>query len=184
MSKVEYQRQLRLSSSPTTKHEQQIAQSPQIQTTLAALCKLWGITLIKNKIRIEFSHRMTRSLGRTLPKKKVIRLNVELNNRLRKHLEEVLCHELAHIAAAHKYGDDIRPHGEEWAYLVRQAGYEPAIRLAVPLKEQSPSTPKKYQHQCLVCFSSRIAKKRMTRWRCASCVEQGLPGHLHIEEIP
>ena len=43
---------------------------------------------------------MTRSLGRCYPERRLIRLALSLNDAPRALFEEVLCHELAHLAAA------------------------------------------------------------------------------------
>ena len=154
-----------------------------IEPIVHRLCSLWGIECIADQIRVEFSSRMTRSLGRTQSLRKIIRLNSKLSTSLGGHLEEVLCHELAHIAAIHKFGRSIRPHGKEWQALVRQASYAPNIRMV--LNGQCNTSPRTntFRHVCPVCHSERIAKRRMTRWRCKNCVENSLNGKLHIEEV-
>ena len=126
---------------------------------------------------------MTHSLGRTQPLKKDVRLNPDLSSSLSKHLEETLCHELAHIATVHKYGESAMPHGQEWQSLVRQAGFEPIIRMHVPSNKRSRISTKRFSHKCPTCFSERIAKIRMTRWRCSGCVQDGMGGELIIEEV-
>lgn len=158
-------------------------ESSGIESYVSHLCRLWNIESIKHEIRVEFSLRMTRSLGRTKPVKKLVRLNSNLSNSLSEHLEEVLCHEIAHIAATHKFGNALKPHGIEWQALVRTAGYEPSIRMnVISSNKQRPDT-KRYAHKCPVCFSEHFAKRRMSRWRCLHCVESGLAGELIIEEV-
>jgi len=154
-----------------------------IQRELDRLCKLWGISNIREGIEIEFSSRLTRSLGRTLPAKKTIRLNRQLLGNLIEYLEEVLCHEIGHIAAFHKYGDSVSPHGEEWRSLVRLAGFEPTTKLDVSLEKTEQRSKRRFSHSCPRCLTKRIAKVRMTRWLCSVCVEEGLDGHLLIEEV-
>ena len=144
-------------------------------------CQLWGIELIKTAIAVEFSNRITRSLGRTQPTAKIIRLNPLLQSSLNYLLEEVLCHELAHIAAYHLHGDSIRPHGSEWRALVQVAGFEPRIRIEADLDWPSLPPAKCYTHYCPVCHAVRVAKKRMVHWRCTECVTNGLEGVLEIE---
>ncbi|SVD84883.1 uncharacterized protein METZ01_LOCUS437737, partial [marine metagenome] len=89
----------------------------EIGPVVSRLCELWGIESIEDEITIEFSSRLTRSLGRTEPTKKTVRLNPDLLASLSKHLEEVLCHEIAHIATVQKYGESPLPHGKEWQSL-------------------------------------------------------------------
>jgi hypothetical protein len=47
---------------------------------------------------------------------------------LRDLLEEVLCHELAHVAVYRLHGRAVRPHGPEWKGLVAAAGFKPRAR--------------------------------------------------------
>ena len=55
-------------------------------------------------------------------------------------LEEVLCHEVAHAAVAIKLGTGVRPHGGEWRGLMRDAGYEPRVRISdVELARVAPA---------------------------------------------
>lgn len=154
-----------------------------IESCVSHLCKLWNIKSIEHEIKVEYSSRMTRSLGRTKPTKKLVRLNTNLSSSLSEHLEEVLCHEIAHIAATHKYGDEISPHGKEWQTLVRLAGYEPSIRMNVLTNNIHKPLAKRFAHKCPVCFSEQVAKRRVTRWRCGNCVQAGLTGELVIEEV-
>ena len=144
-------------------------------------CRLWDNANLAPKIQVKFSNRITRSLGRTQPAAKIIRLNPLLQTRLRHLLEEVLCHELAHIAAHHLHGDAIRPHGLEWQTLMRVASYEPRVRIEADLGPPPAHQSRCYTHRCPVCHAVRVAKKRMVHWRCAECVANGLEGIMEIE---
>jgi SprT protein len=155
----------------------------QIRASILKFCALWRVEEIQDDIQVEFSTRLTRSLGRTQPLRKVIRLNRELCTTLNDYLNEVICHELAHIAAVHLHGPSIKPHGEEWQSLVRLAGFEPSIRLRVNGQSTTGKAPRRYKHYCPVCHSQRIGRTRMTRWRCSACVANGLSGELQIEEM-
>ncbi len=155
----------------------------QIKAIINKYCSLWHVDEIQDEIQIVFSKRLTRSLGRTQPLQKVIRLNVRLLNDLNSYLEEVICHELAHVAATHISGPSIKPHGKEWQKLVCQTKYEPTIKLMVKDSRLTSKPRKRFKHSCLVCHSERIARTKMTRWRCKTCVENGLSGQLKIEEI-
>jgi len=155
----------------------------ELRASILKFCSLWDVEELQGDIHVEFSTRLTRSLGRTQPLKKIIRLNRKLRTTLNDHLEEVICHELAHIAAVHQHGDSIRPHGEQWQNLVRMAGYEPSIRIQVNGQTCSGKSTGRYKHQCPVCHSQHIGRTRMTRWRCTECVANGLSGELEIEEL-
>jgi predicted SprT family Zn-dependent metalloprotease len=154
-----------------------------IQREVDRLCELWDISSIRDDIDIEFTSRLTRSLGRTHPAKKNIRLNRHLLANLVEYLEEVLCHEVGHIATFYKFGDSVSPHGEEWQSLVRLAGFEPTTKLDVALEQSEERSKRQFSHSCPRCFTKRIAKVRMTRWRCGTCVAEGMEGNLLIEEV-
>lgn len=150
-------------------------------STVSKSSERWAIGELADEVQVEFSNRITRSLGRTQPVARIIRLNPLLKTSLKHLLEEVLCHELAHIAVYHLPGGSIRPHGPEWQALVRAAGYEPLVRIDVDLGSTPLGQDKCYTHRCPVCHTKRSAKKPMKRWRCSECVANGLSGELEIE---
>lgn len=126
------------------------------------------------EVRFELSGRMTSSLGRCYPRKRLIRLNPRLFSDLGHLLSEVLCHELAHELVYRRHGK-ARPHGEQWRRLVEQAGYPPRTGIPVAGFQRSSTT---YVHRCPECGMTRKAGRRVRQWRCASCVEKGLEGKL------
>jgi predicted SprT family Zn-dependent metalloprotease len=104
-------------------------------------------------------------------------------------LNEVLCHELAHIAVHELHGSDAAPHGEEWRALVRHAGYKPAARACVVESPARSTTRRRspglrFSHRCPVCQTTRYARSPVYRWRCAPCLEAGLDGILEITSEP
>lgn len=149
------------------------------------LCRCWREEAIAARTTIEFSSRLRRSLGRSMPASLKVRLHAALQTGTEDVLREVLCHELAHIVAYARHGNAIAPHGVEWQALVREAGYEPTVRLEAGLNIAGRQANRvgRYVHRCPVCHTSRTARRRMYRWRCTQCVEQGLAGELQIEEI-
>lgn len=155
----------------------------QIQAVITKLCRLWNVEEIQDQIKVEFSRRLTRSLGRTQPSQKLIRLNVELQSNLKDYLDEVICHELAHVVTVHQHGISSRPHGEKWRNLVRLAGYEPSVRMQVNGQGSTRKESKRYRHYCPVCHTKRISRTMISRWRCPECVANGLAGELQIEEM-
>ena len=144
--------------------------------------QLWGVPELSGSVSIEFSRRLTRSLGRTQVLNHHIRLNLLLEKEEQALLDEVLCHELAHIAVYTCFGPAAKPHGKEWAELVEKAGYEPRVRIGLEGAELSKSV-RKFEHICPVCQTVRYAACEMTRWRCAACTDAGLDGVLLIRRI-
>ncbi|MBW2273116.1 MAG: SprT-like domain-containing protein [Deltaproteobacteria bacterium] len=63
----------------------------------------WGLPDLGARVRIEVSGRLTRSLGRCEPAKGEIRIARWLREEAPELLPEVLCHELAHVAAYELY---------------------------------------------------------------------------------
>jgi predicted SprT family Zn-dependent metalloprotease len=103
-------------------------------------------------------------------------------------LNSTLCHEVAHVAVADLFPGSTKPHGKEWAALVKAAGFEPQVRA---LRAEAPATPVRparparlYCHRCPVCQAWRLARRPVKRWRCAACVAAELPGQLDILPWP
>lgn len=71
---------------------------------------------------------MTRSLGRCYPDRRLIRIANFVRQESDVLLQEVLCHEAAHVAAYYLHGKSIRPHGREWKALMLEAGYPTSAR--------------------------------------------------------
>ena len=88
--------------------------SPEASARAHRWLHLWNTPELATRTTIEWSPRMTRSLGRCYPERRLIRLAAFLREADSALLEEVLCHELAHLAARELHGRNIRPHGPEW----------------------------------------------------------------------
>jgi SprT protein len=146
----------------------------------------WGLPGIEAVVTVSFSRRLRRSLGRCTPARGHIVLNVWLTSGAPRRFAAVLCHEAAHVAAFLLYGRAIRPHGSEWAALVRAAGYSPELRTAVPRSIAAPRremrrpTLYRMEHRCPVCQSMRWARRPMPGWRCTDCLAAGLDGAMII----
>ena len=99
---------------------------------------------------------------------------------------EVLCHELAHVAAYELHGRRCRPHGPEWAALMRAAGFEPCARARlthdVSALVVAPRRGSQYEHRCPVCQAVRFARRPVRQWRCVACLTAGLDGRLLISK--
>lgn len=153
-----------------------------VKTRVEECFLLWGMPELSGSVSVEYSRRLTRSLGRTQVANHHVRLNPILEKDEQSLLDEVLCHELAHIAVYEHFGPAAKPHGKEWADLVEKAGYEPRIRIGLEGSELSKSV-RKFEHICPVCQTVRYAAREMTRWRCAACADAGLDGVLLIRRI-
>ena len=147
--------------------------------------KLWDVPDLTKSLSVVFSPRLRRSLGRCRPSNNVIRLNPVLKNTVNAHLlPEVLCHEAAHIAAFMKFGDTIKPHGPEWQQLIEAGGFQPRASLPEQLVEGLPKSQKRtkycYEHKCTDCGAIFITSPPNQRWRCQTCLSNGLEGLLVV----
>jgi len=153
-----------------------------IQAKTDEYFSLWGCSDLASSVVIQFSDRLKSSLGRTRVDTRNVRLNPLLASANERLLDEVLCHELAHIVVYERFGMSVKPHGPEWAALVRQTGFEPRLRHSIT-SEKPPTAIRRFEHLCLVCQTVRYAKRSMTQWRCESCIDAGLEGMLLIRSI-
>jgi predicted SprT family Zn-dependent metalloprotease len=145
---------------------------------------MWDLSGLIGEVDVDFSTRLKSTWGRSRVDARRVRLHPDLETTHKHLLDEVLCHELAHIAVFEKFGPGKQPHGKEWTAFVRQAGFEPRLRLEGAEKASVPTQQKsrQFEHYCPVCQSVRYAKQPMTRWRCAQCSNAGLEGKLLIRK--
>jgi len=145
----------------------------------------WGLREFEQSLRVEYSHRFRRSLGRVHLEHRVVRLSAELAVAPVAILLEVLCHEVAHLAVKDLHGGSCRPHGPEWVALLQAAGFEPRRRIpwAASSPGKRPDARRRYIHHCPVCHLQRMAWRPVRRWRCAACVAAGLSGLLEISSV-
>jgi SprT protein len=149
---------------------------------------VWRIALLAKGTRLRSSARLCRSLGTYRPSRSQITLAAWLfDDAPRTLLEEVLCHEAAHAAVHLTHARRVRPHGAEWRAFMLAVGRQPRVRIPSALIPDSQkarlSRGRHWEHRCPVCRATRMARVRVTRWRCRRCVEAGREGRLVIERI-
>jgi predicted SprT family Zn-dependent metalloprotease len=162
-----------------TRQPPQLGRKARLTQELAGLwgVRLAGLTVVRNP-------RLKTTVARYLPRKR--RLEVSTAAARARHPERVLVHELAHAAAVELYGRKVRPHGKEWAALIERAE-RAGFKTATPRQSSAKSrkkrpTTSRFDHVCPVCHFRRIAKRRVTTWRCPDCRAAGLSGDLFIEK--
>jgi predicted SprT family Zn-dependent metalloprotease len=144
----------------------------------------WKVHRLAEQVTCEWSSRLTRSLGRAYPGRMLVRLSVLLQRSPYSPLfEEVLCHEVAHLAVHALHGSQASPHGPEWKRLLRLAGYEPRRALFVDNGGDHRIVRLAYEHTCPVCQATRVARHPHRSWRCAACRRAGLEGNLIIRNV-
>jgi predicted SprT family Zn-dependent metalloprotease len=159
---------------------------------LRGLGALWAAPALA-RVGVVLNPRLTRTLGRLVPRQHRIELSRQAF-RSSRSLRQVVTHEGAHAALATGGGPPPqRPHGPEWRALMLLAGYPHArgahwrCRTTVgdtkhPASQARPAGPPAalYDHWCPVCQSSRLGRRPVKAWRCASCTAAGLDGKLEI----
>ena len=159
-----------------------------VASWLAEWARTWSIPTLAERVQLEISRRLRTSLGRCHPSTGKIRLHPALLEEPEELLREVACHEAAHVAVYLRHGNAARPHGPEWAELMRAAGFEPRARMKPAVLSQKFRRAVRprilYQHRCPVCSASRVARRPVRRWRCRPCRESGLKGTLEISTLP
>jgi len=158
------------------------------------LSQAWAAPKLKASVTVSLSPRLRTSLGRATPATGRVSLHQALRDAPPEILQEVLCHEIAHVVAYRRAqatrAKRPRPHGAEWAALVRAAGYEPIVRaprgwIAQPLPQSAAASPgRTVLHVCPVCQTRRVAGRAVPSWRCAACIAIGLDGRMDVIRLP
>lgn len=151
---------------------------------IAELRSKWDVPNLFDAVSFSINPRLRTAVARWVIDAERIEFGPRFFSASVNHVE-VLCHELAHVAAVLKHGGRIRPHGAEWRELVRMAGLEPRTRLPKPSSTHRElrklhRLPQRYEHRCSVCQSVWYARRPVRAWRCGECAAAGLPGTLQI----
>ena len=161
---------------------------PCIEAWLEEWAAIWRTGDLTGRVQIEPGRRLRRSLGRCHPTSGQVRIHPALfepeNAEL---LREVVCHEAAHAAVHLLHGRKVRPHGPEWKHLMISAGYASKARMdpnrLPPWLRTAMQPDVLYRHSCAVCGATRMAGRRVSRWRCRACRDAGLEGQLQIVRV-
>jgi SprT protein len=145
----------------------------------------WRVPGLVDSLKMQFSDRLRSTLGRSEPRTGRVLLHASLRGAPEPLLREVLCHEVAHVAAYRLYGKGLRAHGEEWKTLVALAGYRPTLyhQMSIGRRSTRRSATFAVLHTCPVCQTRRFARRAIPRWRCAECTAAGLDGRLEITRV-
>jgi SprT protein len=141
----------------------------------------WGVRNLGDFVTVSVSKRMHRSLGRARVRSGLVTLSSDLRLAPRSRQLEVLCHEVAHIAAFLLFGASAKPHGPEWKALVRAAGYKPStVMKGIRLQSQPVKSVRSVRvgFRCPVCQRTYFASRNSSRLRCSECLDSGLAGKL------
>ncbi|MBX3354504.1 MAG: SprT-like domain-containing protein [Phycisphaeraceae bacterium] len=136
-----------------------------LEPRLMAWIDRWESHSLVEVMRIETSARMRSSLGRAYLERRLIRLNHLLLEPGREELlEEVFCHEVAHLVVFERHGHAAAPHGREWRSLLREVGAR--VRVTIPRDE------------CRFLPLEQPRRRRRRRVRRPQVMHQGLVGGM------
>jgi predicted SprT family Zn-dependent metalloprotease len=150
---------------------------------LALLAIVWKHPRV-SELEIALNHTLRATLARWIPPRNVLEISATAKSRGGRALREIISHEAAHVVVWDRFGRTARPHGPEWAALVRAAGFEARATLVrCGQRRAGRGDGIRIRHFCPTCHFSRVAKRRVTRWRCPECRAIGLDGALAAERI-
>ena len=149
---------------------------------LASLANTWKHARI-SRLEIAINANLTSTLARWIPPSNVLEIGAAAKSRSGRALREIIAHEAAHVVVWDQRSHTARPHGPEWASLMRAAGFQPRATLVRCGHRRRTQSPVRIRHFCPVCHFSRFAKHRMPRWRCPECRTIGLEGKLETERV-
>lgn len=134
----------------------------EIRAIIEKTCKRCGFPKLGSKIPFTFNKRYTDSLGAAGGG--AIEFSTLLWARATpEQRKQVIIHEVCHVLAEEKYGDTIKPHGEEWQSMMRIAGTQPLIYHEVD-NDDLYKPQKRFNIRCLSCNAIiRISKNKRTR---------------------
>lgn len=147
--------------------------------------RLWCVPSLLQRILFRRNPLLRTTIARWREKQHCLELGPQFFS-LTKCQDEILCHELAHVAALLIHGSGISSHGPEWHALVKAAGYSPSSVLKTSKSNSAllkNTSSWWYEHRCPVCHAVHFARKRMSQWRCAECIQLGLPGLLIVSRL-
>lgn len=147
---------------------------------------IWQLPALPSAVEIARNPRLRSTVARFVRDKQIIEVGPRFFT-LRGRRVDVLAHEMAHAAVDIKYGKVSKAHGEEWQALITAVGLSPRAQFTTTAARPrssivAPQT--RYSHRCPVCHMVRFSRRPITRWRCRSCVEDGLTGTLEIARLP
>ena len=147
---------------------------------LVSLARVWRHPRV-SRLQISVNQHLKSTIARWLPPSNVLEISPAAQSRGASALREIISHEAAHVVVWDQSGRAARPHGPEWAALMRTAGFEPRATLVRCGHRRGTYDRIRIRHFCAVCHFSRFAKRRMSGWRCPECRAIGLEGKLRME---
>lgn len=141
----------------------------ELEARAAALFAAWRV--VDTAVLVRWNARLTTTAGRAFVRNGILELNPNLLRDHPTHVEIVLVHEAAHIAAFRLFGEAAEAHGRHWRALMRAAGHEPAITHDLPVPRRQRRRPARrylYLRVCDAC-GDRVVQTAVRYGRCQGC---------------
>jgi predicted SprT family Zn-dependent metalloprotease len=161
------------------KHDRFIEMS---RAHLASLAGAWKHARV-SRLEIAVNPNLKSTVARWIPPSNVLEISAAAKSRGARALRDIISHEAAHVVVWDRSGRGVRPHGPEWAAVMRAAGFEPRATLVRCGYRRGTSDTVRIRHFCTVCHFSKLARRRIPRWRCPECRAIGLEGKLKTERV-
>ena len=149
---------------------------------LASLAIAWKCPRV-SQLEIAFNPSLRSTLARWMPPSNILEISAAAKSRGKRELSEIISHEAAHVVVWDRSVGEARPHGPEWAALMRAAGFEARATLIRCGCRRSVANSVRVRHFCAICHFSKLARRLMPRWRCPECRAIGLEGKLQTERV-
>ncbi len=137
-----------------------------LQTRVEQMLQLWRVPP-GPPVPVAWNGRLRTTAGRAFLEEGRIELNPELLSRAPAHIDRVLVHEAAHIAARRLFGPGCPAHGRHWRGLMRLAGLPPDVTHNLPVPRRRQRSARIYLRVCSACGQRRIA--RAVRYDACAC---------------
>src|SRR5262245_7642576 len=116
---------------------------------LESLAIVWKHERI-SRLNIAVNPNLRSTLARWIPPSNTLEISAAAKWRDARALLEIISHEAAHVVVWEHSGRAVRPHGPEWAALMRAAGLEPRATV-VRCGQRRASDGVRFRHFCAVC---------------------------------
>jgi predicted SprT family Zn-dependent metalloprotease len=139
----------------------------ELEREATELLRRWRV--LDTKIRVHWNDRLTTTAGRAFVKLGSVELNPTLLQRAPDQLRVVLTHEVAHVAAARLFGQNVAAHGRHWRALMALAGLPPDITHKIPLRNLPRRRARYFYLRICDACGDRLIAATVRYGRCHGC---------------
>jgi len=98
-----------------------------IKSIIRHTCDMNDVSWLADIIGFKFNNRLISTWGKAHQEKKIIELSTLMWLARPEERYDTVVHEVCHIIVWHKYGSDVKHHGEEWRECMRRAKVKPKV---------------------------------------------------------